>query len=312
MTDLPYELPAGTELEHYRIEQTLSAGGFSIVYLATDLETQTLVVIKEYLPQRLAKRMRQNKVMPLKPSLADAFKEGRKLFFQEASTLATLKHPNIVAVTNFFNANDTVYMVMDYKPGKNLQSYIRKYQGKLSETFLRTIFPLLCDGLAVVHAAGLLHLDIKPGNIHLQPGGQPLLLDFGAVHRMQVSRILQPIPVVTHGFSPVEQHDPKGYVGPWTDIYALGATLRACVEGSSPPPAQSRYEHDTLKPALLAFRRKYSPALLLTIDRAMEVDPVLRPQSVAAFLEIFNAQPDTEAGSSVLDKLVGNIPWRGQ
>ena len=311
MADLPLELPPGSILEHYRIERTLSAGGFSIVYLAVDLETDTAVVIKEYLPQRLAQRMRHNKVMPLKPSLYDAFKEGRKLFFQEASTLAKLKHPNIVAVNNFFNANDTVYTVMEYKPGKNLQSYIKKYQGKMSENFLRTIFPPLCDGLIDVHKAGLLHLDIKPGNIHLQPGGQPLLLDFGAVQRMQVSRILQPLPVVTQGFSPIEQHGATGYLGPWTDIYALGATLRACIEGTSPPDAQLRYEHDTLKPAHIAFKRKYSPSLLLAIDKAMEVDPVLRPQSIEQFLELFNAVPHEDPEPSVLDKLVGTIPWRG-
>ena len=313
MADQVIQLAPGTQLEQYRIERTLSAGGFSVVYYAEDMQRHSAVVIKEYFPQRLAQRTRANKIVPIKPSLADAFREGRKLFFQEASILGDLKHPNIVEVINFFDANDTVYMVMDYKPGKNLQFYIKQNQGKLSEVFIRTIFPPLLEGLAVVHAAGMLHLDIKPGNIHLMPGGQPLLLDFGAVHRMQVSRILQPIPVVTEGFSPVEQHDPKGYVGPWTDIYAVGATMRACIEGSSPPHSRLRYESDPLKPAQIAFKRRYSKSLLFAIDRAMEVDPLLRPQSVEKLLELLMVdQNDNNDQTSMLGKLVSNFPWTGQ
>jgi len=313
MAEQVIKLAPGTLLEQYRIERTLSAGGFSVVYYAEDLQRHLPVVIKEYFPQKLAVRTPDNKIEPLKPSTADAFREGRKLFFQEASILGDLKHPNIVEVINFFDANDTVYMVMDYKPGKNLQYYIKENQGKLSEVFIRTIFPPLLEGLSVVHQAGMLHLDIKPGNIHLMPGGQPLLLDFGAVHRMQVSRILQPIPVVTEGFSPVEQHDPKGYVGPWTDIYAVGATMRACIEGCSPPHSRLRYESDPLKPAQIAFKKKYSKTLLFTIDRAMEVDPVLRPQSVESLLEMLNADQGKDNDQpSMLDKLVANLPWSGQ
>jgi len=313
MAEQVRQLAAGTRLEQYRIDRTMSAGGFSVVYYAEDLTRNSAVVIKEYFPQKLAKRTPENKIVPLKPQLADAFREGRKLFFQEASILGDLKHPNIVEVINFFDANDTVYMVMDYKPGKNLQFYIKQNQGKLSEVFIRTIFPPLLEGLAVVHKADMLHLDIKPGNIHIMPGGQPLLLDFGAVHRMHQSRILQPIPVVTEGFSPVEQHDPKGYVGPWTDIYAVGATMRACIEGCSPPHSRLRYESDPLKPAQIAFKKKYSKSLLFTIDRAMEVDPVLRPQSVEKLLEMLNSDQagDAEDQPSMLGKLVSNFPWSG-
>lgn len=311
MTDIVNELPSGSQLEQYKIGKTLSCGGFSIVYFAIDTTTQTPVVIKEYLPTRLAKRLRDHRVAPLKPKLVEQFQEGRKLFFQEAKTLATLKHPNIVSVINFFDANGTVYMVMEYKPGKNLEVYIRQHQGNLSENFLRTIFPPLCEGLAVVHEAGLLHLDIKPGNIHLQNGGDPLLLDFGAVHAMHQTRQGQVVQVVTQGFSPIEQHNNRGYIGPWTDIYALGATMRACIDAKTPMCSKQRYTEDTLRPATETFKRKYTPALLEAIDRAMEVDPELRPQSIDEFLAIFN----NEAGmvqNGVLDRLVGNLRWRGE
>lgn len=269
------------------------------------------VVIKEYLPQRLAKRMRDHTVSPIKPSMLEAYKEGRKLFFQEAKTLATLKHPNIVAVDNFFDANGTVYMVMEYKPGKNLEVYIRQHQGNLSENFIRAVFTPLCHGLAVVHEAGLLHLDIKPGNIHLQKGGEPLLLDFGAVKEMHSSRLDQPGQVITLGFSPIEQHNHRGYIGPWTDIYALGATMRSCIDAKVPDCSKERYQDDTLAPASEVFKKKYSASLLTAIDSAMEVDPELRPQSIGQFLNTMNSDADSLDQDGLIGRLVGNLRWRG-
>ncbi|VAX04046.1 Serine/threonine protein kinase, partial [hydrothermal vent metagenome] len=255
-------LSKGARLEHYRVHQALNAGGFGIVYLCHDEQSDQQVVIKEYMPNKLAQRSDDGTIGPISDAHAENFGEGRKLFLQEATALARLDHPNIVRVLNFFSANDTVYMVMEYRPGKNLQSYIRSHSGGLSETLLRTVFPPLLNGLRLVHNTGLLHLDIKPGNIHLCPGGIPLLLDFGAVFPRCTSRKLQVAQVVTPGFSPVEQYDPSGYVGPWTDIYAIGATLRTCIEGSSPPPSNQRKEKDKLRPAANVFRRRYSAGLL--------------------------------------------------
>ena len=296
MAQIENSLPQHTLLEHYRIESTLGGGGFSIVYLATDLNCSETVVIKEYLPKRLALRVDGLRVAPISEDTAESLNEGRRLFFHEAKALSQLSHPNIVEVLNFFSANDTVYMVMPYKEGKNLQNYISKRQGQLSEVFLRTIFPPLLDGLREVHRAGLLHLDIKPGNIHIQSGGEPILLDFGAVHRMQLSRKYQPTPVVTPGFSPIEQYDRKGYIGPWTDIYAIGATMRACIEGKAPPVSTDRRDHDTMKPAVQQFRRsKYPSTLLAALDCAMEVDPTLRPQSIDELLDAFSKVDTSES-----------------
>lgn len=142
-------LPAGTELEHYRIDHTMCAGGFGIVYLATDLKVEQQIVIKEYMPNKLAQRLPDGFVMPLGEQQQEHHNEGMRLFLQEAAALVKLKHPNIVRVLNFFRANGTVYMVMEYRPGKNLQSYIKKHDGNLSENFLRTIFPPLLEGLKV-------------------------------------------------------------------------------------------------------------------------------------------------------------------
>jgi serine/threonine protein kinase len=217
-------------------------------------------------------------------------------------------------VIHFFRANGTAYMVMEYKPGDNLQHYINKRGGNLSEKFILTLFPPLLDGLALVHEYGLLHLDIKPGNIHVLPGGVPLLLDFGALHRLHTSRRYQPKQVITAGFSAPEQHDEDGYVGPWSDLYSIGATMRACIEGKSPPPSTLRREKDKLRPAADQFKRRYTPGLLEIIDWAMEVDPLLRPQSVAEFqaaLSRLEAPVENVIQSEgVFARLVSNFPWR--
>ncbi len=307
-------LPPGTCIDRYRLTRTLGGGGFSYVYLAEDVETAEQVVIKEFIPARTAQRLPDGTVAPKSGEVAARFNQGRRLFFQEASALATLRHPNIVRVITFFRANGTVYLVMEHQEGRNLQHYLTERGGRLSETFLRTVFPPLLDGLEAIHAHDLLHLDIKPGNIHIRPGGRPLLLDFGAVHGFPQSRSTQPGQVVSAGFSPIEQYDPNGYVGPWTDIYALGATMRACIEGKPPPSARDRSERDDMKRAVDAFGKGYSRSLLAAIDWAMEIDPLLRPQSAAEFREALLAEDppppatdDAEARAGGLGRWVGSL-----
>ena len=156
-------LPAGVKLDNYTIETVLGGGGFSIVYLAHD-DNENKVVIKEYMPSRLAFRGEKNEVIPTSDANTERFAHGRRLFFQEAGTLINLKHPNIVNVINFFRANGTVYMVMDFEEGVNLQNYIKKHKGGLSEALLGAVFIPLLEGLNLIHSSGLLHLDIKLGS----------------------------------------------------------------------------------------------------------------------------------------------------
>ena len=305
-------LKPGTVLDHYELRKVLGGGGFSVVYLARERDSHEPVVIKEYMPSRLARRKRNGVVTARNPDFSDRLSRGRKLFFQEASTLATLKHPNIVNVVNFFQANGTVYMVMEYQAGENLQHYLEGRRGGLSEKFLRTVFPPLLNGLELIHDNDLLHLDIKPGNIHICRGGRPLLLDFGAVHGFPQSRQEQPGQVISPGFSPVEQYDSKGYVGPWTDLYAIGATMRACIEGRPPPNATERQKKDPLRPAHQVFRRRYSDSLLHAIDWAMEVDPLLRPQTVSEFRAalVRESLPEPEGAVSALGRLANTLLGR--
>lgn len=304
-------LAIGSILDEYVISQVLGVGGFSIVYLAQHIPTQVHVVLKEYMPRKLAQRMPDDHILPREEQDGELFYQGRKLFLHEATVLATLKHPNIVNVTSFFSANDTVYMVMEHQPGVNLKEYIETHKRNISERFMLTVFPPLLNGLKEIHIHGLLHLDIKPGNIHLCPGGHPILLDFGAVHKRHLGRRHQLNQVISSGFSPVEQYQATGYMGPWSDIYAIGATMRCALEGVAPPPAIDRAENDTLKPLAILYKRKFSSQLLEAIDWAMEIDPLLRPQTVD---ELIHALQDLLPNPGERDKegsrLLGTVAFK--
>ncbi|HEY5602985.1 MAG TPA: serine/threonine-protein kinase [Gammaproteobacteria bacterium] len=310
MTVQSNQLPQNTRVGHYLIKKTLSAGGFGIVYLAIDQRNQQIVVIKEYLPNRLAQREADLAVVPRNNECKGKLYEGRQLFLLEVSALKKLHHPNIVHITESFEAFGTVYIVMEYRPGRSLQDYINESNGGFKEHVLRAVFPPLIDGLRLVHANNLLHLDIKPGNILIQKDGTPILLDFGAAIRKNMSRTMQHRTVITAGFSPPEQYDQKGYCGPWTDIYAIGATMRTCIENESLPVSTERREKDTLKPATIAFKRKCSQDLLEAMDWAMEVDPLLRPQTIDEFLQAFHHRGDDDKGPGMLSKLFAKrMPW---
>lgn len=273
----------GTEIDCYLIMRLVASGGFSLIYLAEDEDTQDEVIIKEFLPKKLARRGENNNVQVIEQKQIDNYHRSLRLFYQEIKVLASLRHPNIVQVRGFFLEHNTGYLVMDHERGKNLASYIKKRSGGLSTRFIMTVFPPILDALSLIHSRNLLHLDIKPSNIHLRTGGNPLLLDFGAVHELQDKKNRNGR-VVTTGFSPVEQYYQSGNVGPWSDVYAIGASMRACLDGKAPPSAIERHANDKLKPASRLYRRRYPSFLLDAIDWAMEIEYEKRPQNAGDLL----------------------------
>jgi hypothetical protein len=259
-------LPEGTRLENYRILRMLAAGGFSFVYLAHD-ENDTPVAIKEY---RIAEDD------PVK------FNHGMRCFFEEGRALARLSHPNVVRVLNFFRASDTVYLVMRYERGRSLQEHVRQRRGALGEGWIRGTFAELLNGLREVHSNKLMHLDIKPGNVYIRNDGSPLLIDFGAARQTLSGEGVQLPPTYTPGFASPEQHTRRELLGPWSDIYSVGATMYASLAGAPPQPADQRLENDALVPARRAWSGKYTAELLDIIDWCLRLDHLERPQSVLA------------------------------
>ncbi|ENO87619.1 MAG TPA: serine/threonine-protein kinase [Thauera aminoaromatica] len=274
-------LPPGFQLDQYRIERQLSLGGFSIVYLARDAHGMA-VAIKEYLPNSLALRKEGETEPQVSEEHRLAFRYGMKCFFEEGRSLAKLMHPNVVRVLNFFRANGTVYMVMQFERGRTLHDYIRKHRGEVKEMLIRAVFARMLNGLREVHAHKLMHLDIKPSNIYLRNDGTPVLLDFGAARQTLMSD--QPVlkPMYTPGYAAPEQYEKGAQLGPWTDIYSVGASLHACIVGSPPPRADERAQEDTLQPLARTQAGRYSRQLLELVDWCLHLDPQQRPPSVYA------------------------------
>jgi len=273
-------LPQGFPLGEYLIDRKIGGGGFGMVYLAFD-PGGGRVAIKEYSPDGIVRRVEDGTVQPLSDAKSHSFRHGMKYFFEEGRVLAQIQHPNVVRVVNFFRANDTVYMVMQYEEGKTLQHHIRKLgEESMREGFLRRVFVQLLNGLREVHARKLLHLDIKPSNIYIREDGSPVLLDFGAARQASSQDGRLRAQIYTPGFAAPEQYNQHDRLGPWTDIYGIGASIYTCLAKAAPPPADARQKDDTFKGATETFADQYSAELLVLIDGMLRLNYMQRPQSV--------------------------------
>jgi len=284
-------LPDGLEIGGYRIVKKIASGGFSIVYLAYDADGNA-VAIKEYLPSALALRQPGELAPSISKSNLPVFRIGLKCFFEEGRALARIVHPNVVRVLNFFRANETVYMVMAYESGHSLQEHISRLQAKgqhASEGFIRQAFNGVCGGLREVHANKLLHLDLKPANIYLRLDGSPLLLDFGAARQTINTDLPTLAPMYTPGFAAPDLYLKPAALGPWTDIYSIGAAIYACMAGGPPQPADQRRAGDEMMARIGKLEGAYSPDLVAMVKACLAMDPLARPQSVFAVQKVLQA-----------------------
>ena len=306
-------LPEGFQLDNYRILRLLASGGFSFVYLAHD-DNETPVAVKEYLPAALALRTADSPSPVVPEEKIATFRYGLKCFFEEGRALASLSHPNVVRVLNFFRANDTVYLVMRYERGRTLQEHIHKKSGPIREDWLRTTFAQLLNGLREVHSNKLLHLDIKPGNIYVRNDGNPVLIDFGAARQMLAADGLNLPPMYTPGFASPEHHRERDKLGPWSDIYSIGASMYSCLAGTGPPVATQRMEKDRMTSARKGWAGKYSADLLDTIDWCLRLNHLERPQSVFALQKALlgEKEPGFRGEAPMLDRLKDALLRRGQ
>lgn len=276
-------LRTGYRLVEYTIESVLGYGGFGITYLARDMALGAQVAIKEYLPHEIANRDNKTQVLPnpSREAVRD-YQHGLKNFVKEARALARFKHPNIVRVLRFLEANGTAYVVMEYEEGQSLADYLKRNGPRLDEQTLLKVFIPILNGLHAVHEAEMLHLDIKPENIYLRKDGSPMLIDFGSAR--QGTAHMQKV-ALTHGYAPMEQYPDKGMPGPWTDVYAIGASMYRCMCGRKPDDSLERYQAvlkyqvDPLTPAVKAGKNSYQRQVLESIDWAVQVYPRDRPQT---------------------------------
>ena len=214
MDEARHGLARGYTIEGYRIERVLGAGGFGITYLATEVAIERPVAIKEYLPNGIAARSRNDvSVQPLTSADNENYQWGLERFRREAQTLVAFHHPNIVSVFRYFEANGTAYLVMAYEDGESLAAILDKRK-TLPEAELRGWLMPLLSGLEHVHKAGFLHRDIKPGNIYIRRDGSPVLLDFGAARLAVGSRSQSLTSIVSAGYAPFEQYTTRGHQGP--------------------------------------------------------------------------------------------------
>ncbi|MBR5041450.1 MAG: serine/threonine protein kinase [Clostridiales bacterium] len=245
-------LPIGTILNgRYLTGRVLGVGGFGVTYLAFDMTLEINVAIKEYLPSGIALRDSDRYTMTVSsPEEQTKFNTGATKFLDEARLLAKLRDvPNIVTVQDYFRENNTAYFVMEYIEGVDLMKYAQSKGGKLPfQEALYLLLPVI-DSLAHVHAHNLLHRDISPDNIVVMKNGSTRLLDFGAA-RLAVDTEKSKSIILKHGFAPEEQYRKHGNQGPWSDEYALAATMYLIITGVMPPDAIERVHEDTLVPPI--------------------------------------------------------------
>lgn len=238
-----YSLQRNTGLiGRYVIQEVLGQGGFGITYLGIDKLYGNKVAIKEYYPQEIAMRKAQYEDVVTVTSIEEKnnYDKGKKRFLDEAQVMARFnKNEGIVKILDFFEANNTAYIVMEYLEGITLKQYLGKYGVIQFRNLIEMMLPLL-EALIEIHSQGLIHRDISPDNIMVQHNSKLKLMDFGAARDYTESGNKSLTVILKPGYAPPEQYQTHGVQGPWTDIYALCATIYKCLTGITPPDAIAR------------------------------------------------------------------------
>jgi serine/threonine protein kinase len=288
-------LPIGTQLGDFRLDAMIGHGSFGITYRALDTQLAKMVAIKEYLPVEFAVRKGDTEVVPRGSRFADDFAWGRERFLDEARALARFRHPHIVPVLRYIEANGTAYMVMEFEDGRSVAELLREPGRGLPVDDVRRLADGLLSGLAAIHAQNFLHRDIKPSNIIIRRDSVPILIDFGAARQAMGGRTRTFTGVLTPQYAPIEQYALEGKQGPWSDIYSAAAVLHHAVVGRPPPEAASRVGSDPYRPLAESEAGRFDPAFLAAIDRGLGFAASERPQSVAEWRSLFgNSLPSAQ------------------
>lgn len=274
--------------EVYRIDELLSASELSYVYAGHHIKSGEKCVIKEFYPAAAANRDLDGKtVVCHSPLLRPKYDELMHSFLNEIHLLQTVSHPNIVAYIDHFTENSTIYLVQEHCTGETLEHYVQR-RGMLCSGFFRhTLLPLL-HTLAYLHERGILHRDIKPGNIMICPGGAPKLLDFGAA--IDLGKVEHKQIFTTPAYSPLEFYSDRSRQGSYSDIYSLAAVLYYALSGNRPLDVPRRIIGERLLPIRRCSRQCLTPWFSYMIMKGLEVRRVDRLSSVQPFIRAVQAE----------------------
>jgi WD40 repeat protein/predicted Ser/Thr protein kinase len=280
-------LPLGTKLfgGKYSVGKVLGQGGFGITYMGADTVLSRPVAIKELFPEGCQRN--GTTVQPTRIPPSD-FSSMKQKFLEEARLLASLNHPGIVKVYDFFEENNTAYMVMEYLRGKSLAKLVEERGGALGEQEAVGYILKVCEALDVVHKAGYLHRDIKPENIIVCGDGRVVLIDFGAARAYMAGKTGRMTVILTPGFAPYEQYATMARFGPTLDIYALGATLYYLLTGQVPVSAADRFSGVELR-SVREINGRVSRQVEEAVMKAMAMRVEERPQSVEEFVKLLTS-----------------------
>ena len=292
-------------LAEFEFHKRLGVGGFGVTYLALDTKLHRQVVIKEYLPLSAGKiGIVDDTGMNLRGPSGEAvfvtledYWFGERLFLAEARALVSLKHKHIVRAHRVVEDSNRASLVMEYVEGRPLTAELQ--QRPLSEPRVRRILAALADALVRLHAASLVHGDVKPANVLIRTDGDPVLIDFGAARQAMAWRsiesssdgLLPVTSVLTPGYAALEQYNPHLKRGPWTDVYALGAIAYEALTGQRPDPAPNRMWSDRVQPVAEVALQSVSPALAAIVDAALALKPEDRPRGLRAWRQMLDDAP---------------------
>lgn len=308
-------LPSGYRLSRYIIEKMYSYGGFGVIYIAKHEDGRT-VALKEFLPSMLDCR---EKILKTKDGVLDApvilkdpesqkkFNKGLDTFFKEADTVAKIRDDRVVAILDVFEANNTAYFAMPLEQGETLNKMIKRNRFNISEKRIQQIFIDAASGIEVLHNHGILHLDIKPGNLWVRPDGSVLVLDLGASREKENYHLFGP-PARTAGYAAPEQHTSikKAKLTVQTDVYGLAASMYACLEGKAPPEAPLRKENDIDYSVLKAGQ--FSSGLLELIDDGLKLNQVDRIKTAEIFKDRLSRLSRLQTYNKEIVKVCNFIP----
>ena len=278
---MPYaspHLPPGTKLREgkYTVGKVLGQGGFGITYQGADVALNRPVAVKEFFPDGSSRRT--NLLVPPTALGGGGLQNALESFLDEARTLSQFNHPGIVDVFDVFEENHTAYLVMELLQGETLGKRVAE-RGALEVSEVMTLASKLTDALAVVHDAGLLHRDIKPDNVFLTRDGRTVLIDFGSARAYVSGQTVNHTRLVTPGYAPLEQYTTEAKFGPYTDLYALAATLYHAATGTPPPPVTDRLAGTELEPLPTTL----PSGLRAAVEQGLEIRVDARPATVAVF-----------------------------